>query len=94
MTTTNNPENVRTADASYAHGVAMDAPRTRVTSRRGDETTRVTSRRGDETKAFYKTTEFIVFIVATMGFCLPRTWFRRPTGAATTSRPIRHGCTS
>lgn len=70
MTTTNNPENVRTADASYAHGVAMDAPRTRVTSRRGDETTRVTSRRGDETKAFYKTTEFIVFIVATVGVLL------------------------
>jgi hypothetical protein len=27
-------------------------------------------RRGDETKAFYKTTEFIVFIVATVGVLL------------------------
>ena len=28
--------------------------------------TRVSTRRGDETKAFYKTTEFMVFIVATV----------------------------
>ena len=59
MTTTNNPAKVRNADAPNAHGAAMDAPRTRVTTRRGDET-----------KAFYKTTEFIVFIVATIGVLL------------------------
>ena len=84
MTTTNNPAKVRNADAPNAHGAATDAPRTRVTTRRGDQT-----------KAFYKTTEFIVYIVATIGVLLAsRTWFRRPTGATTTSRPIRHGCTS
>ena len=59
MTTTNNPAVVRNADAPNAHGAATDAPRTRVTTRRGDET-----------KAFYKTTEFIVFIVATVGVLL------------------------
>jgi hypothetical protein len=32
--------------------------------------TGVTTRRGNETKAFYKTTEFIVFIVATAGVLL------------------------
>lgn len=59
MTTTNNPAIVRNADAPNAHVSATDAPRTRVTTRRGDET-----------KAFYKTTEFIVFIVATVGVLL------------------------
>ena len=38
MTTTNNPAKVRNADAPNAHGAATDAPRTRVTTRRGDET--------------------------------------------------------
>ena len=50
---------MRTGDAPNGHGAATDAPRTRVTTRRGDET-----------KAFYKTTEFIVFIVATIGVLL------------------------
>ena len=59
MTTTNSPATVRNADAPNAHGAAMDAPRTRVTTRRGDET-----------KAFYKTTEFIVFIAMTLGVLL------------------------
>jgi hypothetical protein len=81
MTTTNTPAKVR--NAPNANGSATDAPRTRVTTRRGNET-----------KAFYKTTKCMVFIVATVGFCLPRTWFRRPTGAATISWPIRRGCMS
>jgi hypothetical protein len=59
MTTTQNPTTVRHGDAPNAHGFATDAPRTRVTTRRGDET-----------KAFYKTTEFMVFIVATVGVLL------------------------
>ena len=58
MTTTNNPGAVRRADASNTHGVAEVQPN------------RVTVRRGGETKAFYKTTEFIVFIVATIGVLL------------------------
>lgn len=59
MTTTNNPAKVRNAEAPNANGSATDAPRTRVITRRGHET-----------KAFYKTTEFMVFIVATVGVLL------------------------
>ena len=59
MTITNNPSNVRTGDAPNANASSMAAPRTRVATRRGDET-----------KAFYKTTEFMVFIVATVGVLL------------------------
>ena len=59
MTTVNNPAQVRHGDAPNASRSAMDAPRTRVITRRGDET-----------KAFYKTTEFMVFIVATAGVLL------------------------
>ena len=59
MTTVNNPAQVRHGDAPNANRSAMDAPRTRVITRRGDET-----------KAFYKTTEFMVFIVATAGVLL------------------------
>jgi hypothetical protein len=59
MTTVNNPAQVRHGDAPNANRSAMDAPRTRVITRRGDET-----------KAFYKTTEFMVFIVATVGVLL------------------------
>jgi hypothetical protein len=59
MTTINNPAKVRTGDAPNANGSAMDAPGTRVTTRRGAET-----------KAFFKTTEFMVFIVATVGVLL------------------------
>jgi hypothetical protein len=59
MTTINNPAQVRHGDASNASGSAMDAPRTRVTARRGAET-----------KASFKTTEFMVFIVATVGVLL------------------------
>ena len=58
MTTINNPAQVRHGDAPNANGFATDAPRTRVT------------RRGGETKAFFKTTEFMVFIVATVGVLL------------------------
>jgi hypothetical protein len=59
MTTVNNPAQVRRGDAPNANRSAMDAPRTRVITRRGDET-----------KAFYKTTEFMAFIVATVGVLL------------------------
>jgi hypothetical protein len=57
MTTTNTPAKVR--NAPNANGSATDAPRTRVTTRRGNET-----------KAFYKTTKCMVFIVATVGVLL------------------------
>ena len=60
MTTINSPAQVRHGDAPNANGSAMDAPRTRVTTRR----------RGAETKASFKTTEFMVFIVATVGVLL------------------------
>jgi hypothetical protein len=59
LTTTNNPAQVRHGDAPNANGFATDAP-----------PTRVITRRGGETKAFYKTTEFMVFIVATVGVLL------------------------
>jgi hypothetical protein len=57
--TTINPGAVRRADTPNTHGVPADA-----------QSTRVTARRGSETKAFYKTTEFMVFIVATIGVLL------------------------
>ncbi|MDX1884446.1 hypothetical protein [Mycolicibacterium sp. 120270] len=57
--TTNNPTAARRADSSNARGVTADP-----------QPARVTVSRGDETKAFYKTTEFIVFIVATIGVLL------------------------
>jgi hypothetical protein len=59
MTTINNPAKVHTGDAPSANGSVKDAPGTRVTPRRGNET-----------KAFFKTTEFMVFIVATAGVLL------------------------
>ena len=59
MTTVNNPAQVRHGDAPNANRSAMDAPRTRVTARRGGET-----------KTSFKTTEFMVFIVATVGVLL------------------------
>jgi hypothetical protein len=59
MTTINNPAKVRTGDAPNANGPATDA-----------QHTRVATRRGGETKAFFKTTEFMVFIVATAGVLL------------------------
>jgi hypothetical protein len=59
MTTTNSPALAHNTDASNGHGRGTEAP-----------STRVTARRGDETKPFYKTTEFIVFIVATIGVFL------------------------
>jgi hypothetical protein len=55
MTTTNSPAVTRNAEAPNTHG-ATEVPRTRVTNRRSDET-----------KPFYKTTEFVVFVVATIG---------------------------
>ena len=59
MTTTNSPGPVRRADAPNAHGVPANG-----------QPTRVTAPRGHETKAFFKTTEFIVFVVATVGVLL------------------------
>src|SRR5512143_3940836 len=58
MTTTNKPDTVHRTQSPNAHGVA------------DGRLTRVTAGRGSETKAFYKTTEFIVFIVATIGVLL------------------------
>jgi hypothetical protein len=58
MTTTNTPGTVHRTGAPNDHGVADGQP------------ARVTARRGGETKAFYKTTEFMVFIVATIGVLL------------------------
>ena len=60
MTTINNPATVRTGDAPNANGDVQGAQGTR----------RVAARRGNETKAFFKTTEFMVFIVATVGVLL------------------------
>ena len=57
--TTSNPATARRADAPNTRSVAADA-----------QPARVTARRGGETKAFYKTTEFIVFIVATIAVLL------------------------
>lgn len=57
MTVTNNPAEVR--NVPNAHSATAEAPRTRVTARRGDET-----------KAFYKTTEFVVFIAMTLSVLL------------------------
>ena len=57
MTTTNNPTSVRRADASAAPS--------------GADLNRVNRpARGGETKAFYKTTEFVIFVVATLGVLL------------------------
>ena len=58
MATTNNPAAVQRTDTSRTHGVGTDATRVNRTLRAG------------ETKAFYKTTEFIVFVVATVGVLL------------------------
>jgi hypothetical protein len=58
MTTINNPAKVRDGEALNTHGSAPETSRTRVATRRG------------ETKAFFKTTEFVVFIVATLGVLL------------------------
>jgi len=57
--TTNNPTAPRRADAAGAPRLTADS-----------QPSRVTASRGDETKAFYKTTEFIVFVVATVGVLL------------------------
>ncbi|OBA62558.1 hypothetical protein A5647_08315 [Mycobacterium sp. 1100029.7] len=57
--TTSNPTTARAADASNAHVSAADA-----------HTVRTNARRGVETKPFYRTTEFIVFIVATAAVLL------------------------
>ena len=56
--TTNNPTAVQRTDSTRTHGVGADATRLNRPVR------------GGETKAFYKTTEFIVFIVATVGVLL------------------------
>lgn len=57
--TTSNPATARRADAPNTRGVAADA-----------QPARVTDRRGGQPKTFYKTTEFIVFIVATIAVLL------------------------
>jgi hypothetical protein len=57
--TTSNPATARRADASNTRSLAVDA-----------QPARVTGRRGGETKAFFRTTEFIVFIVATIAVLL------------------------
>ena len=60
MTVTNSPGPVHRADAPNAHGVTANAQPARV----------VTAPRGRETKPFFKTTEFIVFVLATVGVLL------------------------
>ena len=57
--TTSNPATARRGDAPNTRSLAADA-----------QPARVIARRGGETKAFYKTTEFIVFIVATIAVLL------------------------
>lgn len=57
--TTTNATAARRTDASNTHGLAADV-----------QPARVTGRRGGETKAFYKTTEFIVFVAATIAVLL------------------------
>lgn len=57
MTTTNNPT-VRRDDAPNARGTSADLGRVNRPVR------------GGETKAFYKTSEFIVFVIATVGVLL------------------------
>lgn len=59
MTTASNPTSVHRADAPSVHGDASNA-----------HLTRVSSHSSDETKAFYKTSEFIVYILATLGVLL------------------------
>jgi hypothetical protein len=81
--TTSNPATVRRADAPNTRGMAADA-----------QPARVTAPRGGETKTFYKTTEFIISIVATIAVLLASYLVKTTDGMATTSRPRRHGCTS
>jgi hypothetical protein len=57
--TTSNTATTRRADAPNTRGLAADA-----------QPARVPPRRGGEAKAFYKTTEFMVFIVATIAVLL------------------------
>src|SRR6478672_6368346 len=70
MTTTNNPTPVRREDV--AHATRGTADLNRVTR----------PVRGDETKAFYKTTEFVVFIVATIGVLLASFFVKAADGHA------------
>jgi len=56
MTTTNNPAAVQRSDTTRTHGVGATQVNRPV--------------RSGETKAFYKTTEFIVLIMATVGVLL------------------------
>jgi hypothetical protein len=70
MTTTNNSTSARREDVSTARAGAVDLNRV--------------SRpvRGGETKAFYKTTEFVVFIVATLGVLLASFFVKAADGHA------------
>jgi hypothetical protein len=58
MPTTNNPTSARREDVSASRTGAADLHRVNRPAR------------GGETKAFYKTTEFVVFVVATLGVLL------------------------
>ncbi len=60
MTTTNTPDSVQRTDDPNTPGDAADAQPSRVNR----------PAHGSETKAFFKTTKFIVFIVATVGVLL------------------------
>jgi hypothetical protein len=57
--TTSNPSTARATDAPNAHVSTLDA-----------QSVRANARRGVETKPFYRTTEFIVFVVATAAVLL------------------------
>ena len=57
--TTSNDTAVHRTDTPNTRGGAVDA-----------RTTHILSRHGDETTPFYKTTEFVVFVVATIGVLL------------------------
>jgi hypothetical protein len=57
--TTSNPATVHRSDAPNTHIAAADA-----------QPARINGRRGSETKPFYRTTEFVVFVVATAAVLL------------------------
>ena len=70
MTTTNNPTSVRSDDISAGPRAAADVHRV------------TRPARGGETKAFYKTSEFVVFIVATIGVLLASFFVKAADGHA------------
>ena len=70
MTTTNNPTSVRHEGAAVAPRGAADLNRV------------ARPARGGETKAFYKTSEFVVFIVATIAVLLASFFVKAADGHA------------